>query len=141
MKFSAETTFVGAAFVATLKIMAGFPFTYFSYTRWTPRDAQVDWALILDRASATWLIGRIATGEKKDGRDDLYFPIAKKFLNDPSSVPAGTRDSIGRVNTPSGSFVIVFERAFFFHDDGRVWRIDLDRECASGKKFNGTSCV
>jgi hypothetical protein len=113
----------------------------FSFARWAPRDATVEWNLILDRASAAWMVDRLGTGEKRDGRDDIYFPIAKKFVSDPQLVPAGTRDSIGTVMTPAGQIVTVFGHVFLFRNDGRVWLLDLDRECPAGKKFDGNSCV
>lgn len=112
----------------------------YSFARWQPRSAQVDWSLILDRPSAAWVVGRLASGEKRDGRDDLYFPTAKRFLGDPDSVPSGTLSSIGRVETPVGPLVLVFERAFLFHEDGRVLLLDLDRDCPNGTTFSGVSC-
>jgi hypothetical protein len=112
-----------------------------SFMRSTPRDADVRWYLILDQASASWVVGRLASGEKRDGHDDVYFTLANKFVENPASVPQGTKEGIGSVETPSGTFVSVFERPFLFLNDGRVWRLDLDRDCPNTQTFNGVGCV
>ena len=111
-----------------------------SFERWQPRGAQADWYLILDRASARWVVERLLPGEKRDGRDHIYRPVAEKFLRDPASIAPGTRPFLAKVETPAGVLVVVFENYLLFDNSGRVWQLDLDRHCPNGLRFDGNRC-
>ena len=109
-------------------------------TNWTPRDAREEWYLLLDRPTARSLAGSLRAGEKKDGREHIYFPFAKTFRSDPDAIAPGARPFFSKVETASGTFVRAFEALFLFDPAGKVWEIQIHRACADGQSFDGDRC-